>query len=151
MASGRFSNDTLIIAGALAFGLLSLAVPFAVLLWAPDSELARPRREKVESRSTLVRNPRSADLKGERLAFNGNCSIGEFKDKREIEATIARQLGVYRLARVTVSVTDRCVAELHGTVRNPRERKEAIRAAGHPWIRAIDIADLRIEQPEAQR
>lgn len=143
----RFSNDTLIVAGALAVGLMSLAIPFAVLMFAPDSEFFQPRRAKVEERSTLVRNPRRADLKGERLAFNGNCSIGEFKDKRDIQATIERQLAVYRLGTLTVIVTDMCIAELHGTVRDARERKQAIRAAGHPWVRAIDIGDLRIERP----
>lgn len=147
----RPSNDTLIIAGALAFGLLSLAAPLAVLMLAPDSEFANRAAGKAESRSTLVRNPRSADLKRERLAFNGNCSIGELKDKRDIAATIARQFGVYRLRRVTATVTDMCIAELHGSVRNERERKEAIRAAGHPWVRAIDVGDLRVEESEPQR
>lgn len=143
--SRRFSNDTLIIAGALLFALLSLVATFAVLLWAPDSEFARPRAApKATRESTLVRNPRSADLRGERLAFTGNCSIGEFKDRRDIEASITRQFAVYRLNGLTVTVTDYCIAELHGEVRNTRESRDAIRAAGHPWVRAIDIADLRV-------
>jgi len=146
----RFSNDTLIVAGALAFGLISLAFPFVVLTFAPDSELARRGRSKSQSASTLVRNPRSADLKGERLAFTGNCSVGEFKDKRDIQSTIERQLLTYRLVDVTVTVTDMCIAELHGAVRNPRERNAAIRAAGHPWIRAIDIGDLKVVDSEPQ-
>ena len=139
----RFSNDTLIIAGALAFGLLSLAAPFAILMWAPDSELARAPRAKTQSSSILIRNPRSVDLRGERLAFTGDCGVGAFKDRREIEASITRQLAVYRLSALRVSVTDACIAELHGEVRNDRERREAIRAAGHPWIRAIDVGDLK--------
>lgn len=143
----RVSNDTLIIAGALAFGLFSLAIPFAVIIWAPDSEFARKPRSKVETKSTLVRNPRSADLRGERLAFGGDCGVNEFKDRREIEATINRQLGTYGLAGLTVVVTDLCIAELHGEVRNVHERKAAIRAAGHPWIRAIDIGHLRVAAP----
>ena len=150
MAQQRFSNDTLIIAGALAFGLLSLALPFAVLIYAPDSEFGRSSRAESEVQSTLVRNPRSTNLKRRRLAFNGNCAIGEFKDKRSIEATITRRLGVYRLDRLSVRVTDMCIAKLDGTVHNKRERAQAIRAAGHPWIRAIDIAALRVE-PRAQR
>ncbi len=146
VAPPRISNDLLIIGGALLFGLLSLAVPFGILILAPDSEFRRSPRDTAEPRSTLVRNPRRADLKRERLAFSGNCSIGEFKDRREIEATIRRQLGVYRLVQVEVTVTDMCIAELHGDVRDTRERRDAIRAAGHPWIRAIDIADLRVRQ-----
>ena len=143
----RLSNDTLIIVGVLAFGLLALAAPFAVLIFAPDSEFQRPARAETKHKaSTLVRNPRRADLKGERLAFNGNCSIGEFKDKRDIQDTITRQLSTYRLGALTVTVTDMCIAELHGAVASARERKLAIRAAGHPWVRAIDIADLRVEE-----
>ena len=142
--SRRVSNDTLIIAGALVFGLLSLAVPFSILLYAPDSEHAGKARPKVEVHSTLVRNPRSADLKEERLAFSGGCGVGEFKDGREIQATIMRQLATYRLEGLSVDVTPACIAVLRGEVRNSHERKEAIRAAGHPWIRAIDIAGLKV-------
>ncbi|MCB9383645.1 MAG: hypothetical protein H6509_03450 [Bryobacterales bacterium] len=140
----RASNDTLIIAGALLFGLLSLALPFAAIIWAPDSEFGKRPRPKSSASSTLIRNPRSADLKGERLAFGGNCAVGDFKDHREIEDTIRRQFATYRLGALEVHVTDACIAELHGTVRDARQRTEAIRAAGHPWVRAIDIADLRI-------
>jgi hypothetical protein len=147
----RVSNDTLIIAGALAFGLLSLAFPFAMLIYAPDSELVLKTMPKAQPRPTLIRNPRSADLKGERLAFGGGCAVGDFKDGREIQATITRQFATYQLERVTVTVTPTCIAALHGEVRNARERKDAIRAAGHPWIVAIDIADLRVlEMPPAE-
>jgi hypothetical protein len=144
----RFSNDTLIIAGALAFGLLSLAVPLAILMWAPDSEFVRPRVPKAAANPNLVRNPRSADLRGERLAFTGDCAVGDFKDKRDIEATINRQFAVYSLANLSVSVTDNCIAQLHGEVRNARERKDAIRAAGHPWIRAIDVEGLAVVESQ---
>ncbi len=137
------------IAAALAFGLLSLALPFGVFLWAPDSEFMQRPRAKVERRSTLVRNPRSADLRGERLAFMGNCAVGEFKDRREIEASIVRQFSVYRLSGLTVAVTEMCIAELHGEVHSARERDEALRAAGHPWVRAIDVADLRVVESPA--
>ncbi|MEZ5397222.1 MAG: hypothetical protein R2724_31205 [Bryobacterales bacterium] len=141
----RVSSDTLIIGGALLFGLLSLALPFAAIIWAPDSEFSHRPRPKSNAPSTLVRNPRSADLKGERLAFGGNCAVGDFKDHREIEATIRQQFATYRLGALEVHVTDTCIAELHGVVRDERQRKEAIRVAGHPWVRAIDIADLHIK------
>ena len=145
----RFSNDTLIIAGALAFGLLSLAAPLAILMWAPDSEFVRPRSiPKAPGDPNLIRNPRSADLRGERLAFTGDCAVGDFKDKRDIEATISRQFAVYQLANLRVSVTDNCIAQLHGEVRNARERKDAIHAAGHPWIRAIDVEGLAVVEPQ---
>jgi hypothetical protein len=152
--SGRVSNDTLIIAAALAFGLLSLAFPFAMLIYAPDSELMLKKIPKADPRSTLIRNPRRADLKGERLAFGGGCAVGDFKDGREIQATITRQFATYRLDHVMVSVTPNCIAELHGEVRDAQERKDAIHAAGHPWVVAIDIADLKVVEgppPEPQR
>ncbi|MEZ5367111.1 MAG: hypothetical protein R2748_33435 [Bryobacterales bacterium] len=71
--------------------------------------------------------------------------MGDFKDHREIEATIRQQFATYRLGALEVHVTDTCIAELHGVVRDERQRKEAIRVAGHPWVRAIDIADLHIK------
>lgn len=145
LLSGQMPRDdvssTVVIAISVTIGALALLTPLALrLILAPPPADVTPRPQPATRQQRL-------SLEAQRLAFQGNCGIGEFKDRRRIEDSIRSSLRTRGLHEIQVQVSDLCVAALGGQVESQARFDAARRAASHPWVRRVLTKELRIVEP----
>lgn len=135
--------STAVVAVSVTIGALALITPLVLRLILKPASQAEASGAPLEN----VRVVKRLDLDSRGLAQPGGCRAGDFKDGRRIAQSIESGLRTAHLADVHVRVTSGCWAQLYGSVRDEREREQAVRAASHPWIAVVDFRELKVTVP----